>query len=231
MPISEAISATSNWSLGAVSVNPSTADIGVTTSVSAVPLGQNSTYNITVNNNGPSAANNVVSDRHLRSDRIGDRIGDAQRRNDLCDWRNDHLHASGSFCQRRHRDGRRGGVDYDRGFLSEYRDGHRLGHAARSKYRKQYLCCAGPGGERGLLHDHSDRRRNAERRGEHLLSRNCECGQGCHIDSGGHSDRRGRHDRERQSAAGDPDAGCHHQHDEQCRVRKREHGHRLYRDQ
>ena len=59
VPISEAISAASNWSLGAVSVNPSTADIGVSTSVTAVPLGQNSTYNITIKNNGPSAANNV----------------------------------------------------------------------------------------------------------------------------------------------------------------------------
>jgi uncharacterized repeat protein (TIGR01451 family) len=60
VPISETFSGTSNWSLGAVSINPSTADIGVTTSVSAVPLGQNSTYNITVTNNGPSAANNVT---------------------------------------------------------------------------------------------------------------------------------------------------------------------------
>jgi len=60
VPISETFSGTSNWALGAVSINPSTADIGVTTSVSAVPLGQNSTYNITVTNNGPSAANNVV---------------------------------------------------------------------------------------------------------------------------------------------------------------------------
>ena len=50
VPISEAISAASNWSLGAVSVNPSTADIGVSTSVTAVPLGQNSTYNITITN-------------------------------------------------------------------------------------------------------------------------------------------------------------------------------------
>ena len=56
VPISETFSGTSNWSLGAVSINPSTADIGVTTSVSAVPLGQNSTYVITVTNNGPSAA-------------------------------------------------------------------------------------------------------------------------------------------------------------------------------
>jgi uncharacterized repeat protein (TIGR01451 family) len=60
VPISETFSGTSNWSLGAVSINPSNADIGVTTSVSAVALGQNSTYNITVKNNGPSSANNVV---------------------------------------------------------------------------------------------------------------------------------------------------------------------------
>lgn len=59
VPISESFSGASNWSLGAVSANPSTADIGVTTSVSAVPLGQNSIYNITITNNGPSAANNV----------------------------------------------------------------------------------------------------------------------------------------------------------------------------
>ncbi|HKV78413.1 MAG TPA: C25 family cysteine peptidase [Candidatus Sulfotelmatobacter sp.] len=50
----------SNWSYGAVSVNPSTADISVSTSVSAVALGQNSTYNITITNNGPSAANSVT---------------------------------------------------------------------------------------------------------------------------------------------------------------------------
>jgi len=60
VPISETFSGASNWSLGAVSINPSTADIGVTTSVSAVPLAQNSTYNITITNNGPSAANNVT---------------------------------------------------------------------------------------------------------------------------------------------------------------------------
>jgi uncharacterized repeat protein (TIGR01451 family) len=60
VPISEGFSGTSNWSLGAISINPTTADIGVTTSVSAVALGQNSTYNITVTNNGPSPANNVT---------------------------------------------------------------------------------------------------------------------------------------------------------------------------
>ena len=60
VPISESFSGASNWSLGAVSVNPSTADIAVTTSVSAVALGQHSVYNITVTNNGPSAANTVT---------------------------------------------------------------------------------------------------------------------------------------------------------------------------
>ncbi len=60
VPISETFNGTSNWALGAVSINPSTADIAVSTSVSAVALGQNSTYNIKITNNGPSAANNVI---------------------------------------------------------------------------------------------------------------------------------------------------------------------------
>jgi len=62
VPISETIAGggTSNWSLGATPINPSTADIAVTTSVSAVALGQNSTYTITIANNGPSAANGVT---------------------------------------------------------------------------------------------------------------------------------------------------------------------------
>ncbi len=52
---------TFNWALGAISINPSGADIGVTTTVgSAVFLGQSTTYNITVFNNGTSAANAVV---------------------------------------------------------------------------------------------------------------------------------------------------------------------------
>jgi uncharacterized repeat protein (TIGR01451 family) len=60
VPISESFSNTSNWSLGAIPINPTTADLGVTTSVSAVALGQNSTYNITVTNSGLSAANSAV---------------------------------------------------------------------------------------------------------------------------------------------------------------------------
>ena len=60
VPVSETFSGTSNWSLGGVGINPSTADIGVTTSVTAVPVGTNSVYNITVFNNGPSAATGVT---------------------------------------------------------------------------------------------------------------------------------------------------------------------------
>jgi uncharacterized repeat protein (TIGR01451 family) len=60
VPLAELFSATSNWSQGAVSINPSAADIGVTTTVaSAVFLGQNTTYTINVFNNGTSAANAV----------------------------------------------------------------------------------------------------------------------------------------------------------------------------
>ena len=61
VPVSELLSSTSNWSQGAISINPSTADISVSTSVgSAVFLGSNTVYTITVTNNGPSAANNVT---------------------------------------------------------------------------------------------------------------------------------------------------------------------------
>ncbi|MGA8440430.1 MAG: C25 family cysteine peptidase, partial [Candidatus Sulfotelmatobacter sp.] len=60
VPVSETFSGTSNWSLGAVAINPTAADIGVTTTVgSAVFLGQSTTYNIKVFNNGTSAANTV----------------------------------------------------------------------------------------------------------------------------------------------------------------------------
>jgi uncharacterized repeat protein (TIGR01451 family) len=60
VPLSETFSANSNWSEGAVSINPTAADIGVTTTVgSAVFLGSNTTYTINVFNNGTSAANTV----------------------------------------------------------------------------------------------------------------------------------------------------------------------------
>ncbi len=60
VPLAGTFSGNTNWSYGAIPINPSTADIAVTTSVSAVALGQNSTYNVTITNNGPSAANNVT---------------------------------------------------------------------------------------------------------------------------------------------------------------------------
>jgi uncharacterized repeat protein (TIGR01451 family) len=60
VPVSELFSTTSNWSQGAISINPSAADIGVTTAVaSAVFLGQNTTYTINIFNNGTSAASGV----------------------------------------------------------------------------------------------------------------------------------------------------------------------------
>ncbi len=60
VPISETFTGgTSNWSLGAISVNPTAADLGVSTSVATVQLGQNTVYKITVTNSGPSAANTI----------------------------------------------------------------------------------------------------------------------------------------------------------------------------
>jgi len=59
IPVSETFNAASNWSLGAVSINPSSADLAVTTSVPTVFVGQNTVYTITVTNNGPSAANAI----------------------------------------------------------------------------------------------------------------------------------------------------------------------------
>jgi len=61
VPVSETFSANSNWSEGGVSINPTAADVGVTTSVgSAVFVGQNTTFTTTVTGNGTSAANNVI---------------------------------------------------------------------------------------------------------------------------------------------------------------------------
>src|SRR5579863_9190452 len=67
VPISETFSGTSDWSVGAVSINPAAADIGVTTTVGTVFLGQNTTYNIAVSNNGPSPANAVTLSDTLAS--------------------------------------------------------------------------------------------------------------------------------------------------------------------
>jgi len=59
LPFSETFNGASNWSVGAVSINPTSADLAVSTSVPTVFLGQNTVYTITVSNNGPSAANTI----------------------------------------------------------------------------------------------------------------------------------------------------------------------------
>lgn len=60
VPMSETFTPASNWSIAGASVMPLQADLGVTVNPGgAVPLGQNVTYNITVTNNGPSAATGV----------------------------------------------------------------------------------------------------------------------------------------------------------------------------
>ena len=56
VPMSQSFNGTSNWSYAGISLNPSQADIGVSTTVAPVTPGTNSVYNITVFNNGPSAA-------------------------------------------------------------------------------------------------------------------------------------------------------------------------------
>jgi uncharacterized repeat protein (TIGR01451 family) len=67
VPLSEIFSGNSNWALGAVSINPTAADIGISTTVNTVLLGQSSAYNITVFNNGTSAANAVMLSDALAS--------------------------------------------------------------------------------------------------------------------------------------------------------------------
>ena len=60
VPMSETLSGTSNWSLGALSVKPLQADVGVTIVTNGVFSPQNVTYTISVSNNGPSAAHVVT---------------------------------------------------------------------------------------------------------------------------------------------------------------------------
>lgn len=59
---SEALSASSNWAIGAVSIKPVTADLNVTKSIAPNPpsSGQSATYTVTVQNNGPSSATGVT---------------------------------------------------------------------------------------------------------------------------------------------------------------------------
>ena len=60
VPMSETLSGTSNWSLGALSLKPLQADVGVTIVTNGVFSPQNVTYTISVSNNGPSTAHVVT---------------------------------------------------------------------------------------------------------------------------------------------------------------------------
>jgi uncharacterized repeat protein (TIGR01451 family) len=60
VPMSETLSGTSNWSVGALSVKPLQADVGVTIATNGVFSPQNVTYTISVTNNGPSTATAVT---------------------------------------------------------------------------------------------------------------------------------------------------------------------------
>ena len=60
VPMSETFSGTSNWSVGALSVKPLQADVGVTIVTNGVFSPQNVTYTISVTNNGPSTAHAVT---------------------------------------------------------------------------------------------------------------------------------------------------------------------------
>ncbi len=99
------------------------ADIGVTTSVSAVPLGQNSTYTITVTNNGPSAANTVVLTDTYAATGLALVSVTSSRWKTARQPRPLSLATCGLLCQRSDCDDRGEGVDYDGGVLSEHGDG------------------------------------------------------------------------------------------------------------
>jgi uncharacterized repeat protein (TIGR01451 family) len=60
VPMSEILSANSNWSDAGVSIQPLQADLGVTVSGTSALFPTNLTYTITVTNNGPSASAGVV---------------------------------------------------------------------------------------------------------------------------------------------------------------------------
>ncbi len=60
VPLSETLSGTSNWSVGALSVKPLQADVGVTIVTNGVFSPQNVTYTISVTNSGPSTAHAVA---------------------------------------------------------------------------------------------------------------------------------------------------------------------------
>ena len=60
VPMSETFNGTSNWSVGALSVRPLQADVGVSITANGVFFPQNVSYTITVTNSGPSTATGVT---------------------------------------------------------------------------------------------------------------------------------------------------------------------------
>src|SRR6202166_4572983 len=60
VPMSENLSASSQWSVSAVSVQPLQADLGVTVAGSATQFPANLTYTVSVTNRGPSSASGVI---------------------------------------------------------------------------------------------------------------------------------------------------------------------------
>src|SRR5207245_11798367 len=60
VPMSEIFNGTSNWAVGAHSVRPFQADVGVSITANGVFFPQNVSYTITVTNSGPSTATGVT---------------------------------------------------------------------------------------------------------------------------------------------------------------------------
>jgi uncharacterized repeat protein (TIGR01451 family) len=222
VPLSETFSANSNWSEGAVSINPTAADIGVTTTVgSAVFLGSNTTYTINVFNNGTSAANAVKLTDELR-------LGDPKHRYLRHDREPDRLHHR-QHGQRSKRHCNRGRNRHCRRFLCEYRRRLRYCSPARSQHRQQYLRSGRNRSIGGLRWGLAGCAWNKSHRNpEHLLSRHSQrdCRRNLYLR--GHRRRRRKRNRRRQSSAHHPDAGCQHQRLQQRRLRQRLHRPRLH---
>lgn len=60
VPMSETLSASTNWSVGALSIRPAQADVSVTNVATSSAYPGNLSYTVTVTNNGPSSATGVT---------------------------------------------------------------------------------------------------------------------------------------------------------------------------
>lgn len=67
VPMSENLSASTNWLVSAVSIQPSQADLSVTVAGSTTKFPANVTYTVTVKNSGPSSATGVAATMTLAS--------------------------------------------------------------------------------------------------------------------------------------------------------------------